>query len=79
MIPIIAILAALLVPSLTRARDEACCEETRRLHPPIEVTVEWAWSGKADQVARGKGVERLDARTTRWHILDPRDIHTWPV
>lgn len=50
-----------------------------RLEPPIEITVEWAWSGKADQLARGKNVERLNARTTRWHIQDPRDIHTWPV
>ncbi len=49
-----------------------------RLKPPIKITVEWAWSGMADPFARVPGVERLDARTIRWKIGDPRDIHSWP-
>ncbi len=49
-----------------------------RLAPPIRVTVEWAWSGRADRLARIPGVSRLDARTVEWSISDPRDIYNWP-
>jgi len=48
-----------------------------RLKPPIEITVEWAWSGKADSFAAAPGVKRVDARTVRWQINDPRDIYLW--
>lgn len=49
-----------------------------RPHPPIEVTVEWAWSGRADPIAGVPGVKRLNARTVSWMIADPRDVFTWP-
>lgn len=49
-----------------------------RLPTPIEVCVEWAYSGPADIQAQFAGVRRLDARTVAWHIADPRDIYTFP-
>lgn len=49
-----------------------------RVETPIEVTTEWAWSELADKLAAVPGVERIDARTVRWHIADARDIYTWP-
>ena len=49
-----------------------------RPQPPIEITVEWAWSGGADPFACIPGVHRLNARTVSWQINDPRDIYTWP-
>jgi len=48
------------------------------LAPPIEISVEWAWSGGADRLARVPGVRRLDARTVAWDIADPRDVYCWP-
>jgi D-amino peptidase len=49
-----------------------------RLPPPIEVSIEWAWSGPADRTARVPGVRRVDARTVAWQIGDPRDIYCVP-
>src|SRR5262249_3798542 len=49
-----------------------------RLEPPIEVSIEWAWSGRADRIATIPGVERVDARTVAWRIADPRDIYCTP-
>ena len=49
-----------------------------RVKPPIELTVEWAWSGKADPFDGIPGVTRLDARTIRWKITDPREVYAWP-
>lgn len=49
-----------------------------KVEPPIEITVEWAWSGKADPLARVPGVERVEARTVRWKIGDARDVFSWP-
>ncbi len=49
-----------------------------RPEPPIEITVEFAWSGKADRLARVPGVRRLHARIVSWTIKDPRDIYRWP-
>ncbi len=49
-----------------------------RPRPPIEVTIEWAYSGLADDYARWDGVERVDARTVRWVMKDARDVYTWP-
>jgi D-amino peptidase len=49
-----------------------------RLEPPIEITVEWAWSEPADRMAAIPGVRRLHARTVSWTIDDPRDVFTWP-
>lgn len=46
--------------------------------PPIEIGVEWAWSGGADRLARVPGVRRRDARTVAWEIADPRDVYCWP-
>ncbi len=49
-----------------------------RLPTPIEVSVEWAYSGLADQRANFAGVQRIDARTIAWKIGDPRDIYSFP-
>jgi len=49
-----------------------------QVEPPVEITVEWAWSGAADGLAAVPGVRRLDARTVSWTITDPRDVYTWP-
>jgi D-amino peptidase len=49
-----------------------------RLPTPIEVAVEWAYSGLADERARFAGVQRVDARTVAWKIYDPRDIYMLP-
>ncbi len=49
-----------------------------RLPPPIEVTVEYAWSAWADQLAATPGVRRPHARTVSWRIDDPRFIYNWP-
>lgn len=49
-----------------------------RLPTPIEVSVEWAYSGLADRYAQFAGVQRIDARTVAWKIDDPRDIYMFP-
>lgn len=49
-----------------------------KLTSPIEVSVEFAWSGRADGLARVPGVQRPHARTVSWRIDDPRDIYNWP-
>lgn len=49
-----------------------------RVEPPIEVSVEWAYSGLADHYAQFAGVRRTDARTVAWTIDDPRDIYMFP-
>lgn len=49
-----------------------------RLEPPIAVTVEWSWTGAADDAAAVPGVRRLGARTVRWFLDDARDVFTWP-
>jgi D-amino peptidase len=49
-----------------------------RLSGPIEVSVEFAWSGRADGLASHTGVRRPHARIVEWTIDDPRDIYEWP-
>lgn len=49
-----------------------------RVATPLSIEVEWAWSGKADPLARIPGVRRLDARTVSWQVADPRDLYGWP-
>jgi D-amino peptidase len=49
-----------------------------RLATPIEISVEFAWSGKADTMATIPGVSRPHARTVAWQINDPKDIFCWP-
>lgn len=49
-----------------------------RVPTPIEVSVEWAYSGLADERAQFVGVQRVDARTVAWKIYDPRDIYMFP-
>jgi D-amino peptidase len=49
-----------------------------QVRPPIEITVEWAWSGAADPFANIPGVERPHPRVTRWRVTDPRDVCGWP-
>lgn len=62
------------------AQAVAQCDRSQatRLSLPIEVAVEWAYSGLADRMARYPGVRRPHARTVAWTIYDPRDIFTWP-
>ena len=45
---------------------------------PIEIAVEWSWTGAADAMANVPGVRRHDARTVSWRISDPRDVFCWP-
>jgi D-amino peptidase len=45
---------------------------------PMDIRIEWAYSGRADRMAGVPGVQREDARTVAWTISDPRDIYTWP-
>ena len=45
---------------------------------PLKITVEWAYSARADRLARAAGVVRVDARTVAWEISEPLDIFTWP-
>jgi D-amino peptidase len=49
-----------------------------RPEPPIEIEIEFAWSGKADGPARIPGVRRPHARTVAWTIGDARDVYCWP-
>ncbi len=49
-----------------------------RVPVPIEVSVEWAYSGLADERAQFASVQRVDARTVAWKIYDPRDIYMFP-
>lgn len=43
----------------------------------MEITIEWAWSGMADVRAVLPGVERVNARTTRWRLDDVRDVYRY--
>lgn len=49
-----------------------------RISLPAEITVEWAWSGPADEMARHAGVKRINARTVSWKIHDARDVYHFP-
>ncbi len=49
-----------------------------RVPPPVEVSVEWAWSELADRMDGHPGVRRVDARTVAWTLTDQRDIYGWP-
>ncbi len=49
-----------------------------KLTLPIEVSVEFAWSGKVDGFARIPGVQRNHARAVSWKIDDLRNIFDWP-
>ncbi|MEJ5250978.1 MAG: M55 family metallopeptidase [Chthonomonadetes bacterium] len=53
-------------------------EHAWRVQPPVDVSVEWAYSGLADRYAGFAGVQRVDARTVAWKIHDPRDIYMFP-
>jgi D-aminopeptidase len=62
--------------------DCAACSDVGagpwRLPLPVEISVEYAWSALADQVATVPGVRRPNARTVSWPIADPRFIYNWP-
>ena len=45
---------------------------------PLEIAVEFAWSGLADELASVPGVHRVHARTVSWVIEDLKDIYCWP-
>ncbi len=49
-----------------------------KMSTPLEISVEFAWSALADEMAIIPGVSRNHARMVSWHIKDPRDIYTWP-
>ena len=49
-----------------------------KLPTPIEVRLEYAWSGPMDAMAKVPGVVRLSGREVRWQIEDPRDIYNYP-
>lgn len=49
-----------------------------RPRSPVDISVEWAWSELADNMAVIPGVKRIDARTVAWEIVNPLDIYTWP-
>jgi D-amino peptidase len=48
------------------------------LPAPMEVSVEYAWSGLADDMARTPGVRRTHARAVAWHLPDARYVFNWP-
>lgn len=54
-----------------------CCRAWRP-RGPVNVTVEWSWTGAADVLAHVPGVRRLDARTVQWPLEDRLDVFTWP-
>ena len=45
---------------------------------PALISVEWAWSGKADEQSKFLGVKRTHARIVQWSIKDARDIYNFP-
>lgn len=49
-----------------------------RVQGPIEVEVEWAYTGLADQIAKYPGVRRPHPRTVQWTIDKAEDIYVWP-
>lgn len=50
-----------------------------KIPEPVEITVEFAWSGMADELAIIPGVRRNHARIVSWTINDVKDIYTWPA
>lgn len=64
--------------SIAKAVQAAEAVDIWRPRSPIEVTIEWAYTGLADDYARWAGVQRVDARTVRWVMRNPRDVYTWP-
>lgn len=48
------------------------------LPDPVEVGIEYAWSGLADDMARNPGVRRTHARAVAWHLPDARYVFNWP-
>lgn len=63
---------------VAQAISRAAAAKVWHLTPPIAVTVEYAWSAWADQLAVIPGVARPHARTVSWRIDDPRFIYNWP-
>jgi len=49
-----------------------------RLPLPVEISVEYAWSGLADTLAAVPGVRRPHARTVAWTLPDPHFIYNFP-
>ena len=45
---------------------------------PVDVSVEWAWSGPIDRMAAVPGVERPHARVAKWRIGDMREVFGTP-
>ncbi|NLW50548.1 MAG: hypothetical protein GXY85_06845 [Candidatus Brocadiaceae bacterium] len=60
-------------------RSLALVEQAKPFRPilPIEVKVEYMKSNFCDEAAARPGAERLDARTIRMVIEDPRDVLPW--
>jgi len=52
--------------------------EAWRLPLPVDVAIEWAWSGPIDGMAKVPGVARPHARVASWRIGDLRDIFQTP-
>jgi len=48
------------------------------LRAPIHVSVEYAYTGLADEPADAPGVRRPHPRTVAWNIADARFIYNWP-
>lgn len=45
---------------------------------PVQIAVEFAWSGQADPFTDVPGVSRPHARIVSWRIDDARFIYSWP-
>lgn len=45
---------------------------------PVEIEIEFAYTGLADPYAAVPGVVRPHPRKVRWLICDARDVFTWP-
>lgn len=62
------------------AKAVATADARYAYHPalPLTISVEWAYSERADGYASIPGVQRPHARVITWTITDAADIYTWP-
>lgn len=63
---------------IAKALRNADPSDAWRVEPPIEISVEYAWSELADNLASVPGVNRVDARTCSWKIDSALDVYNWP-
>ena len=62
--------------ALAAARAGQCTAWKPRV--PIDIMIEFSWSGLPDRLAQFPGVRRDHARIVSWKISDPRHVYQWP-